>query len=146
MSLDDIKAIPVAGVCTPDAHLWLWTTNTHLPEALEVVTAWGFQYKTLRTWDKGRMGLGWWLRSQTEHIIFAVRSNRYRQEPGAITTLFRAPWRGHSSKPMEELQPIIERLSPGPYLEMFASADRGWPGWSFLVSNALPVGDPYGQG
>jgi len=62
MSLDELKAMDINGITSPDAHLWLWTTNPHLPEGLELMAAWGFTYKSLLTWDKKRIGTGWWLR------------------------------------------------------------------------------------
>lgn len=141
MSTEEIAAMPVADVATPDAHLWLWTTNAHLPEALQVVEAWGFTYRSMMTWAKTRMGTGWWLRGQTEHVLFASRSKRLRANPGNITTLLRAPTRGHSEKP-DDLIPLIERLSPGPYLELFARAER--PGWETLRLDVAPM-DEHGD-
>lgn len=137
------------GVLRDDAHLWLWTTNPHLPEAFEIVRAWGFKYKVLLTWDKRRVGIGWWLRSRTEHILFCVRDNdtrSYRTMPRGISTLLQAPYRGHSHKP-EEVYGIIETLSPSPYLEIFARGDvTERDGWTFLPSELKPTGDPYGTG
>lgn len=127
----------------PDGHVWLWAPNSHIPEAIDLIRAWDLQYKTMMTWAKPKMGLGWWLRGKTEQLIFAVKSNKHRKEPKSWTTLLEAPWRGHSVKP-EEAIPMIEELSPPPYLELFARAQR--PGWTCLVSNAPPVGDPYGRG
>jgi N6-adenosine-specific RNA methylase IME4 len=145
MDLDEIKALGerIQDICLPDAHLWLWSTNPHLPEAFEVVKAWGFTYKSLRTWDKGRIGLGWWLRSASEHLIFAVRSNRMRVQPGAYSTIFKGTYRGHSVKPAEAIE-CIEALSPPPRIELFARETR--PDWTSLISDKPPVGDPYGQG
>jgi len=133
MTQDELKAIPISSICAPDAHLWLWTTNPHLPEALELVTAWGFQYRCLRTWVKPRMGLGWWLRSQTEHLIFASKTKENRKNPSSWTTILTAPAGEHSAKPDEAIA-CIEALSPGPRLEIFARKER--PGWTTLISNA----------
>ncbi len=132
MELDELKLMNVRGICAPDAHLWMWTTNPHLPEALELIDAWGFTYKTMLTWNKGRMGLGWWLRSQTEHLIFAALSTKARVGPGSWTTYLEAPWRGHSVKPPEAAE-MIEALSPEPRLEIFARGQR--PGWTCLESD-----------
>lgn len=145
MSLDDLKAMghDIQLISSPDAHLWLWTTNPQLPEALEIMTAWGFTYKTMLTWVKPRMGLGWWLRSKTEHILLGVKSNKLRVQPNSYTTVFHAPWTGHSVKP-EKAYEIIEALSPTPRLELFARSTR--TGWTSIISDAPPVGDPYGQG
>ena len=73
MPLEDIKAMPVREIADENAILWLWTTNAHLPVAFDVVAAWGFEYKTLLTWVKDRMGTGEWLRGQTEHCMLAAR-------------------------------------------------------------------------
>lgn len=143
MPTEDIAAIPVSSSVSPDAHLWLWTTNPHLPEALEVVKAWGFQYKSLLTWDKELMGIGWWLRSQTEHCIFAVKSNKRRVTPGSIRTLLRERRRKHSQKP-DGLLKIVKQLSPAPYLYLFAREPI--EGVTTMISDAPPVGDPFGQG
>ena len=141
-------------VLLPDAHLWLWTTNPHLPEAIEVMRAWGFDYKIMMTWDKGRIGLGWWLRSQTEHVLLGTRHagesrsdrrNVYRVVPGATSTLLRAPYRGHSVKPTETYD-ILEKLSKGPYLELFAGPGQERKGWTMLSSDMPAHGSPYGTG
>ncbi|MGH7963321.1 MAG: MT-A70 family methyltransferase, partial [Candidatus Binatia bacterium] len=62
LSLDEIRALPIGEMAEEDCILWLWTTNAHLPEAFGIVQAWGFEYKTLLTWVKDKMGLGDWLR------------------------------------------------------------------------------------
>ncbi len=125
MSLDEICALPVDRLAPPDAHLWLWVTNSTLPVAEQVMTAWGFSYRSCLTWIKPRLGLGNYLRNQTEHLLLGVR--------GRAPILFRgqgswfyAPVQEHSHKP-EEQYAIIERCSPGPYLELFAR--RRWPSW-----------------
>lgn len=133
MSLEEIKAIPISSVATPDALLWLWTTNAHLPEALEVVREWGFTYKSLVTWYKDRMGTGWWIRSQTEHLILAARSTKLRRNPGSWRSIITAPYRGHSVKPTEAYQ-LIQALSPEPRLELFAKKERD--GFTTLISDA----------
>lgn len=153
MTTEEIMAIAdrlnEPGVLRQDAHLWLWTTNPHLPEALDVVKAWGFKYKSMMTWDKKRIGIGWWLRSRTEHVLFCVRDTdvrSYRIQPGAISTLLDAPYRGHSVKPTEVYN-IIESLSPGPYLELFAGPETELrEGWVMLRSHLPPTGNPYKTG
>jgi N6-adenosine-specific RNA methylase IME4 len=136
MTQEELKAIPISSICASDAHLWLWTTNPHLPEALELVSTWGFQYRCLRTWVKPRMGLGWWLRSQTEHLIFASKTKDNRKNPSSWTTILTAPAGEHSAKPDEAIA-CIEALSPGPRLELFARKER--PGWTTLISNENPA-------
>lgn len=142
MELPEICAIPVNDFTTDDAHLWLWVTNSHLEVAFQVVHAWGFHYNTMVTWVKTKLGMGWWLRSRTEHILFCSKSRELRRNPGSFSTELKGKWRGHSVKP-EEQYPMIEALSPGPRLELF-SRDNGREGWTVLGSDGLPT-DPFGQ-
>ena len=137
------------GVLDKHALLWLWTTNPHLPEALEVMKFWGFEYKTMVTWAKPRIGLGWWLRSKTEHVLLGARPGAKpgrMGRPGAISTLLAAPYRGHSVKPAE-MYDLIESRSPGPYLELFSNRlNRPRAGWIHMASPKQPTGDAYGNG
>lgn len=136
-------AVPIGDVSTPDAHLWLWTTNPHLEIALQCVKHWGFDYISLVTWRKSKLGTGWWLRSRTEHVILAVKSKRLRANPGSFSTELVGKWRGHSVKPVEAY-PMIERLSPGPRLELWARETEPRDGWVSLESHGKPV-DAFGQ-
>jgi N6-adenosine-specific RNA methylase IME4/ParB-like chromosome segregation protein Spo0J len=127
MTIPQIRALPVESRAHDDAVLWLWATNAHLPEAFGIVEAWGFRYKTLLTWAKQKMGMGDWLRGQTEHCLMAVRG-----KPVVIltnqTTLLNAPTTKHSAKPAEFYE-LVERLCPGSKLEMFQRKPReGWFG------------------
>jgi len=125
MDAQEIKALPVSEVAAADAVLWLWTTNAHLRLAFEVVEAWGFEYKTMLTWVKDRMGTGEWLRGQTEHCLLAARGRPVFRR-GESTTVLPAPRREHSRKP-EEFYRLVEELCPGMRLEMFAREQRvGW--------------------
>jgi N6-adenosine-specific RNA methylase IME4 len=127
MSLDAICALRVDRLAGDDAHLWLWVTNSNFYEGIAVMEAWGFAYRSCLTWVKyGRTpGLGVYLRNQTEHLLLGVRGSApilFRSQG----TWFIAPRQEHSHKP-EEQYAIIERCSPGPYLELFAR--RKQPGW-----------------
>ncbi len=140
--------LTVPGVLDNHALLWLWTTNPHLPEALEVLAAWGFEYKTMVTWNKERLGLGWWLRSRTEHVLLGARPGAKpgaMGRPGAWSTLLNGGYRGHSVKPVE-MYDLIEARSPGPRLELFANRLQPRAGWTQLASPKQPTGDPYETG
>lgn len=117
----------------PDGHVWLWTTNPHMPEAVDVIRYWGLTYKTKVTWVKNRMGTGWWVRSKTEDVLLAVRSDRLRRNPGNVTSDYHAPYCGPHRKPDGIYRDRFERLSPGPYLELFARAGR--EGWTTVLSD-----------
>jgi N6-adenosine-specific RNA methylase IME4/ParB-like chromosome segregation protein Spo0J len=125
MDIEEIKAMPVAEIADENAILWLWTTNAHLRVAFEVVEAWGFEYRTLLTWVKDRMGTGEWLRGQTEHCMLAIRGKPVFLN-GSHTTVIEAPRREHSRKP-EEFYGLVEKTSPGNKLEIFSRQERaGW--------------------
>ena len=142
MHTRDIKALPVQSVALPDSHLYLWVTNNFLPDGLEVMAAWGFRYVTMITWAKDRQGLGQYYRGMTEHVLFGVRGQPgYRTLPDGRraqgTTLITAPRGRHSAKP-DQLRYMIERVSHGPYLEMFARSNvQGWNVWGNQITQTL---------
>jgi N6-adenosine-specific RNA methylase IME4 len=137
MTLSDICSLPVRERTSDGAHLYLWVPNALLAEGLEVMAAWGFTYKTNLVWFKTRKdggpdgrGVGFYFRNVTELVLFGVRGSRRTLPPGRRqVNLFAERKREHSRKP-EELYSIIERCSPGPYLELFARhAREGWHQW-----------------
>lgn len=138
MKLEDIIEIPVSEVADEKAHLYLWVPNALLPEGLAVMKAWGFEYKTNIIWEKIRKdgqpdgrGVGFYFRNVTEMLLFGIKGDRNRTLSPARSqvNLVRSMKREHSRKP-DELFPIIEACSPGPYLEMFARGKReGWVLW-----------------
>lgn len=136
MKTKDIIALPVKELIDPEGcHLYLWTTNNFLPDALEVVKAWGFEYITMITWIKDRQGLGQYYRGLTEHCIFATTKNRlpYKlSEDGKRmqgVTGFYAPKEEHSRKP-EFMRQMIDKVSYAPRIELFAREQiEGWDSW-----------------
>ena len=103
----------------------------YLPDALKVMVAWGFKYKTTITWEKDRIGLGQYFRGMTEHCLFGVKGNLpYKIIDGKRQqgrTVIIAPKTKHSEKP-EEMRKMIETVSYGPYIELFARKQT--PGWA----------------
>ena len=143
MSLARITALPVGALAARDAHLWLWTTNALLPKAYEVAAAWGFTVRSPLTWVKFRLGLGgrYQLRNATEQLLFCTRGRAplgSRSQP----TWFNAPVQEHSRKPAEQFA-IIERVSPGPYLELFArrrpESNQPWAVWGDQVDSDIRI-------
>jgi ParB/RepB/Spo0J family partition protein len=128
MCVADICAMPVASIAHDDCILWLWTTNANMRDAFAVIDAWGFELKTILTWVKQKMGLGDWLRGQTEHCLLAVRGKPTVKLTNQTTALI-APATEHSRKP-EEFYKLVETLCPAPrYCELFARQQRdGWDG------------------
>lgn len=125
MTLDRIKRMPVADLAEENAHLYLWVINGAIREGVDVLEAWGFKYQAPLTWIKPRFGMGKYLRQQTEHLLFGTRGRAPVKFKGQGTWMY-APLQDHSHKP-EEQYAVIERLSHGPYLELFAR--RRQPGW-----------------
>lgn len=138
LSLDKIKAMPVADLAQPNAHLYLWVTNGVLPYGFEVLKAWGFEFRSIYTWVKPRLGLGNYMRNATEHVLFATRGKAPVLFKGQPTWGF-FPLQEHSHKP-EEFHRLVERLSPGPYLELFARRRQpGWDIWGNEVESDINI-------
>lgn len=140
MSVDEIAALPVSNLAESDAHLYLWITDGLLLEGVgaHVVREWGFQRPRLLIWRKACFGLGAFPRPQHEALVIARRGklNFKPRDVGSVQDwpmVFgpagRSVARVHSAKPDAALD-LIERASPGPYLEMFARRARfGWDYW-----------------
>jgi N6-adenosine-specific RNA methylase IME4 len=142
LTLDDIKKLPVQEAASDTSHLYLWVPNALLAEGLQVLSAWGFTYKSNIVWHKVRKdggpdgrGVGFYFRNVTELILFGVRGKNARTlPPGRRQVNFLATRkREHSRKPDEQYA-IIESCSPGPYLELFARGDR--PKWAVWGNQA----------
>ena len=153
MDLPAICALPVADVAAATAHLYLWVPNALLPEGLQVLRSWDFEYKSNIVWHKVRKdggpdgrGVGFYFRNTTEILLFGVRGKNARTlPPGRRQVNFLATRkREHSRKP-DELFPIIEACSPGPRLELFARGVRdGWSSWGNQADDAYePTWDTY---
>jgi len=142
MSLDRIKAMPVADLAGPDATLLLWVTNSALPAGLAVMKAWGFEYKTNAIWDKYYMGLGNYFRNNHEVLLHGVRGKAPFKFRGQRST-FMFPRQEHSRKPAEMIA-LIERVLPGErYLELFArerpNSRADWSIWGDQVDSDISI-------
>lgn len=145
MSLDALKAVPVNHMAAPDCALIMWATWPMLPQAIDVLQAWGFEYKTGGDWAKqsatGKawaFGTGYVLRSASEPYLIGTRGRpkvRSRSERGLIV----APVRQHSRKP-DDMHRKVEALYAGPYLELFGRQSRpGWTVWGNETAKFDPV-------
>lgn len=135
MPLERIEAMPVADLAEENAHLYLWTPNNIIPEAIKVAEAWGFTYRNMLVWGKPKLGLGNYIRTSHESLIFATRGKAPVKFHAQPSFMFCAQ-QDHSHKPEEQFA-IIQRLSEGPYLELFAR--RRTPGWE-CWGNQVPEG------
>ena len=138
MKLEDVMKLPVGDVADEKSHLYLWVPNALLPEGLQVMEAWGFEYKTNLIWEKTRKdgepdgrGVGFYFRNVTEILLFGIKGEKNRTlDPGrSQVNLIRAMKKEHSRKP-EEFIDLIEKCSNAPYLEVFARGNRdSWDMW-----------------
>jgi N6-adenosine-specific RNA methylase IME4 len=139
MEMSDLAALPVADLAAPDCCLFMWIVWPTLPDALRLIEAWGFTYKTCAfCWLKAdqyrlfaleedvRMGLGYWTRSNSEVCLLATRGKPKRVDNSVRQGIIE-PIRQHSRKP-DCAAARVEQLVAGPYLELFARTQR--PGWT----------------
>lgn len=128
---DIIAARDVASIAADDCVLFLWATAPMLPQALAVMSAWGFQYASHIAWDKQIAGTGYWSRNRHELMLIGTRGNVPAPAPGTQCDSIIVEKRGrHSVKP-EESYRIIEAYFPNlPKIELNARQARpGWDSW-----------------
>ena len=146
MTLEEIAALPVKQIAAKDAFLFLWVTNKYLLEAKQVIEAWGFKYVSCITWKKKRMGggLGGVIRITSEHLLFCRRGNLKAIDiiPESVIEAKRPYVNGypcHSKKP-EIFAQMIEKVSPGNRIELFARNQRkGWDVFGNEVNNSISL-------
>lgn len=138
MTIEEISALPVSEFLEDTSHCYLWVPNALLPDGLQVLSAWGFNYKSNIIWHKIRKdggsdgrGVGFYFRNVTEVLLFGTRGKNARTLQAGRTqvNLFSTRKREHSRKPDEQYE-IIESCSWGPYLELFGRGRRkDWTVW-----------------
>jgi N6-adenosine-specific RNA methylase IME4 len=131
MTDDELRNLPVANIATDDAMLFVWSTNSHLPLAIELIKHWGFEYKNNFAWVKDKVGLGVYNRGQHELLLVARKGGIPVPPPqGRTPSVVQAARLEHSEKPTEFYE-LIERAYPElPKIELFARRDRtGWASW-----------------
>jgi N6-adenosine-specific RNA methylase IME4 len=148
MSLESVCALPVKDLMAPDAALFLWAVQPMLPEAMRVISAWGFEFRTVAfVWVKmptkwtaasgrirPRLGLGYHTRSGAEQCWLATRNRKgkkpYIRQSNNIEQVLHAPIRAHSRKPDEFITRIERLVGDVPRIELFARTQRpGWAAW-----------------
>lgn len=152
LTLEEIMSLPVENFVTETAHLYLWVPNALLPEGLQVLAAWGFQYKSNIIWHKIRKdggpdgrGVGFYFRNTTEILLFGARGKNARTLAPARSqvNIICSRKREHSRKPDEQYS-LIESCSPGKYLEIFARGSRsGWTAWGNQAEEYEPTWPTY---
>jgi N6-adenosine-specific RNA methylase IME4 len=144
MTLEDIKRLPISNIADNNCILFLWAIDTMLPQALEVINSWGFEYKTVGfTWvklnkksDTPFFGQGFWTRKNPEQCLLATKGKPKRIS-AAVPQLVRSKIREHSRKPDEVRERIVELMGDLPRIELFARENnKGWDVWGDEVDNS----------
>lgn len=136
MSLDEIKAL--AAPAAASSVLFMWATSPKLAEALEVVSAWGFDYRTSMVWVKDRLGMGYYARQRHEILLICKRGDFPVPDPeNRPDSVIAAPRGVHSEKP-DVVYELIERMYPrATKAELFARRRReGWAAWGNQAEGA----------
>jgi N6-adenosine-specific RNA methylase IME4 len=159
LCVDEVKAIPVVEIAEDDAHLYLWTTQRFLVAAYDVARAWGFEPSYSLVWCKEPRGfnMGGTYASTVEFCVFARRGScpaktRVQRQwftwprPGVSAKYGQAGQAKHSAKP-EAFLDLVEQVSPGPYVELFARRARfGWDYWGDESLGTATMGEGRGDG
>lgn len=147
MSMDDLERLDVEGITEKDAALFLWVTFPQLPEALRLIKAWGFKYKTVAfVWVKQNksgkgwfFGLGFWTRSNAEICLLATKGKPKRKS-AKVRQLILSPVRSHSEKPEEARSRITELMGDVPKIELFArDKPQGWHVWGNEIEADIQI-------
>ena len=141
LSVAQIADLPIDDLAEADAHLYLWTTNRYLRDAFAVAEAWRFSPSQTLVWCKKPMGLGpgGMFAQTTEYILFCRRGSLARVQR-LPTTWFAWPRTTVHSKKPEAFLDLVESVSPGPYLELFARRQRlGWDTWGDEALNHVEL-------
>jgi len=141
MALEDIKELPVGELAHTDCALFLWATSPMLPQALEVMEAWGFTYKTVAfTWVKEEAkgdifkGLGFWTRSNAEFCLLGTKGTPKRKSSD-VSQIIISKREEHSKKPDEIRDRIVKLIGDLPRIELFARQHfEGWDVWGNEVN------------
>ncbi|MBC2871941.1 DNA methyltransferase [Pseudoflavonifractor sp. BIOML-A6] len=146
MSISELCALPVADLAAKDSALFLWATFPQLPEALRLIQAWGFTYKSVAfVWLKQNRkspgwfyGLGFWTRGNAEVCLLATRGHPKRQAAN-IHQFIISPVREHSRKPEEAREKIVALMGDLPRVELFArQSPPAWDVWGNEVEPTIP--------
>ena len=147
MPISEICALPVSDIAAPDCALFLWATCPNLPQALAVIEAWGFVFKTVAfVWIKKNKkadslfwGLGYWTRANAEFCLLAIKGKPKRISK-SVHQVIMSPIEAHSQKPAEARQRIVDLMGNLPRIELFARTySDGWDVWGNEVTSNIEL-------
>lgn len=147
MSVEDICALPVSDISAKDCALFMWITFPNLMDAIRVMEAWGFEYKTVAfVWIKQNKvadslfwGMGYWTRANAEVCVIATKGSPKRADAGVHQVIISHIER-HSQKPQEARDRIKRLMGDVPMIELFARQKvDGWDTWGNEVPNSIEL-------
>jgi N6-adenosine-specific RNA methylase IME4 len=138
VSIEDLKKIPVDTIADDNCILFMWATFPNLQQGLDLIKAWGFEFKTVGfVWEKfdktnnvaKKYGLGWYTRSNCE-IVMIGRKGKFNRQSAAVQQIVKSTISKHSQKPDEVRNRIIKLCGDLPRIELFARTKvHGWDVW-----------------
>ena len=137
MSIDDLCNLPISKLASKKCHLHLWTTNAFIFDVPKILKTWEFHYKSIFVWVKPQMGIGNYWRVSHEFLITAIKAGSETFRDKSQMSWILTDRLSHSTKP-EEVAQKIEKVSPGPFLELFARRTRqNWTCWGNEIEKEL---------
>lgn len=137
LTVEQLCELPVRALAADDAHLHLWVTNAFLFDAPAIFKAWGFEFRSTFVWVKPQMGIGNYWRNSHEILLTAIRGNAKRFNDHSMMSWGQFDRAQHSAKP-EQIRAMLERASPGPFLELFGRRKvDGWTVWGNQIERNL---------
>jgi len=136
LTTPEIIDLPIKELAEEKSHLHIWTTNAFLFDCRDILEAWGFEYKGIYIWTKPQMGIGNYWRVSHEILMLGVRGKQTFLDRSQMSWI-NVPRTQHSKKP-HVVREIIEKVSPGPYLELFArETAHNWTVWGNEIAETL---------
>jgi N6-adenosine-specific RNA methylase IME4 len=142
LPIEEICALPIASIATPDAMLFLWVPPSFIQKGLRVLEAWGFELATSMVWVKDKIGTGIYVRQRHEYLLLGKRGQPITPRPGSQPdSVIQAPRGQHSEKPTC-VYDLIDRMYPGlAKIELFSrGSPDGWDAWGNQASAEAPRG------
>jgi N6-adenosine-specific RNA methylase IME4 len=142
MTLDEMKQLKVKEITAPDALLFMWTSSPHLPQAIELMTSWGFEYKTIAfVWDKQKVNPGYYTMSQCEICLVGKKGNIPKPRGLRNVRQFLSECRTrHSAKPVEVRKRIEQMFPEQKKIELFCREKvEGWDCWGNEVQSSVAI-------
>jgi N6-adenosine-specific RNA methylase IME4 len=143
----DIQRLPIQNIADDNCALFLWVTSPCLLEGIELIKAWGFEYKTIAfTWVKQNKkspslfwGMGYWTRANAELCLLATKGNPKRIDAG-VHSVIMTPIEEHSKKPEQARERIVSLMGDLPRIELFARMKSpGWDVWGNEVESDVEI-------